>query len=448
MSACAKLWRMQQRKPLPLHTKIFLGLILGAIFGLSAQALSNGANPSLDRDQLKTFVDGFANPVGSIFLYLIFMIVLPLLFSALVLGVAEIGQAKSFGRVGLKSLAMTIVLSGIAVVLGLAAVNIVKPGLHMSAEKRPDLIARYRNEAKEKQFLESANKVAEDPPLLGFIPKNPVKEMARDGLLPFMFFALIFGLALASVGQEKALPVLGFFEGVFAASIKIIDWAMRIAPYGVFLLIFSVTSLFGVDLLRALAVYALVVLGALALHMFGVYSIVLKLVAKRSPLQFFRQIRVVMLTAFATSSSNATLPVALEAAQDEVGLPRDISSFVLTVGATANQNGTALFEGITILFLAQLFGVDLTLVQQLQVMGLAIVAGVGTAGVPGGAWPFIASILVVMKIPVEGIGLVYGIDRLLDMSRTVLNVTGDITIAACVSQMEGRTERETAAAFA
>jgi dicarboxylate/amino acid:cation (Na+ or H+) symporter, DAACS family len=432
---------------MPLHTKIFIGLILGAIVGVTTQALSAGASPSIDPKVLKDIIDGYVQPLGSIFLYLIFMIVIPLLLSALILGVAEIGQAKRFGKVGLKSLVMTIVLSGIAVIIGLTAVNIVRPGEQLSSG-RDELIAKYRKEDKEQQFLDTAKKTTEDPPLLGFIPKNPIKETARDGLLPFMFFALMLGLALAAIEAEKALPVINFFEGVFAASLKIIEWAMKLAPYGVFLLIFAMTAQFGIELLKVVALYAVLVLVCLAIHLFGVYSIVLKLVAKRSPIEFFRQIRTVMLTAFATSSSNATLPVALESAQKDVGLPRDISSFVLTVGATANQNGTALFEGITILFLAQLFGVDLTLVQQLQVMGMAIVAGIGTAGVPGGAWPFIATILVTMGIPIQGIGLVYGIDRILDMSRTVLNVTGDITIAACVTQMEHRTDQEVAAALA
>lgn len=438
---------MQNRRRMPLHTKIFIGLLLGAFAGVTVQSLTTGDKPILDPAKVKDFVDGYAQPLGSVFLYLIFMIVIPLLLSALILGVAEIGQAKRFGKVGLKSLIMTILLSGIAVVIGLAAVNIVRPGERLSSG-RDELIAKYRKQDKEQQFLDTAKKTTEDPPLLGFIPKNPIKETARDGLLPFMFFALMFGLALSSIEQEKAMPVINFFEGVFAASLKIIDWAMRLAPYGVFLLIFSMTSQFGIGLLKVVAIYAVLVLVALAIHLFGVYSIVLKLIAKRNPLEFFRQIRTVMLTAFATSSSNATLPVALEAAQQEVGLPRDISSFVLTVGATANQNGTALFEGITILFLAQLFGVELTLLQQTQVMGMAIVAGIGTAGVPGGAWPFIATILVSMNIPVEGIGLVYGIDRLLDMSRTVLNVTGDITIAACVTQMENRSQHDIAAAVA
>jgi DAACS family dicarboxylate/amino acid:cation (Na+ or H+) symporter len=257
-----------------------------------------------------------------------------------------------------------------------------------------------------------------------------------------MFFALLFGIALASIEPARAAPVTAFFDGIFAVSQKIIEFAMRFAPIGVFFLVFQTASTLGIELFIAVGLFAGLVLLMLALHQFGTYSLALKYIAKRNPAEFFRSIRGVMLTAFATSSSNATLPVALRAAEEDVKLPRDISSFVLTVGATANQNGTALFEGMTILFLCQLFNVPLEFTQQLTIMGLAIVGGIGTAGIPGGAWPMIATILVMYKVPAEAIGLVFGIDRILDMSRTVLNVTGDLTIAACVSQLAGRTPNE------
>jgi DAACS family dicarboxylate/amino acid:cation (Na+ or H+) symporter len=252
-----------------------------------------------------------------------------------------------------------------------------------------------------------------------------------------MVFALVFGLALASIDPEKAAPLRAVIEGLFAVSLKVIDFAMLLAPVGVFALVFRTASILGADALLAVGKYAALVLVCLAVHMFVVYPVFIRFVARRDPVQFFRQVRGVILTAFATSSSNATLPVALQAAEEEVGLPRDIASFVLTVGATANQNGTALFEGITILFLAQFMGVPLALGDQVTVMGLAIVAGIGTAGVPGGAWPMIASIIVRFGVPAETIGVVLGIDRILDMSRTTLNVVGDMTIAACVAAMEG-----------
>ncbi|MFY9233760.1 MAG: dicarboxylate/amino acid:cation symporter [Fimbriimonadaceae bacterium] len=436
-----------ERRGLPLHTKIFIGLIIGVIAGTIAQFWLGAEDQGLN-----AFVKNVTHPAGQLFLRLIFMIVVPLLFSALVLGVAEIGDVRKIGRVGLRALGMTVILSGIAVLLGLFMVNTFRPGDGIDAATRTKLTEVYAK--KSSKDIEKNVKTAEEnrsktvgDKILEVVPKNPLEEAVRaleGGLLPFMFFALIFGIALAMIEPERAMPVKAFLDGIFAVSLKIIDFAMAIAPIGVAALMFGTVALLGVGAIAALAKYVVIVLVALAFHQFVVYSLVLKFIAKRSPLQFFRQMRRTMMTAFATSSSNATLPVALDAATTEVGLPKNISSFVLTVGATANQNGTALFEGITILFLAQFFGVNLDFGQQLTVMGLAIVAGIGTAGVPGGAWPMIAIILIGFGIPGEAIGICLGIDRILDMSRTVLNVTGDMTIAACVSQMEGTPQGPTA----
>lgn len=418
-----------------LHTKILISLVLGAVVGLLCQVTLGK-----DNEQLQWVATNLAKPTGDVFLTLIFMIVIPLLFSALVLGVCELGDAAKVGKIGMLSLLMTIILSGTAVGIGLLGVNIIAPGKHLSEDQRQTLISTYSNKKEADKNLEAAKKAPEDPPVLGFIPKNPFKEMNRaleGGLLPFMFFALMFGVALAGIEAEKSLPVKAVLEGVFAASQKLIEFAMRLAPIGVFALIFRTTSTLGFDLFQAIGMYVALVLGCLAIHLFGVYSLVLKFIAKRNPREFFQQVWLVVLTAFSTSSSNATLPTALKSAQEDVGLPRNVSSFVLTVGATANQNGTALFEGITILFLCQLFGVPLDLGQQFTVMGLAIAAGIGTAGIPGGAWPMIATVLATLGVPAEAIGIVFGIDRILDMSRTVVNVIGDITIAACVSRLQG-----------
>lgn len=432
---------MTARRGLPLHTKILIGLILGALGGAVAQ-WQLGA----DNQALKDAVQKYIFPFGTLFLNMIFMIVVPLLFAALVLGVAEIGDARKVGRVGARSVAMTVLLSGIAVVLGIVMVNVVKPGAGLRVEQRTQLTELYSKKADAEKSVEKANEaksVVET--IVDFVPKNPLQSAVEGSILPFMVFALIFGLALGSIEAEKALPVKAFLEGIFAISQRIIEMAMKLAPIGVFALIFSAASQLNGEAFVALGKYAVLVLVALSIHLFGVYSIVLKWIAKRNPLQFFRQVRSVMLTAFATSSSNATLPTALKSAEEEVGLPRDISSFVLTVGATANQNGTALFEGITVLFLAQLYGIDLSIGQQFVVMGWSILAGIGTAGVPGGSWPMIAIILTQVGVPPEAIGLCLGIDRILDMSRTTLNVTGDIVIATCVTTLEGRQSDEMAA---
>ncbi len=429
------------KRGMPLHIKILISLVLGFAAGLICQQMIGPGASQSTKDSIEFFNLNLAKPAGSIFLNMIFMIVVPLLFSALVLGVTEIGDAKKVGRVGLYSLGLTIVLSGIAVGIGLFGVNTLKPGAGITEAKRADLMEHYASKNKseaEKRIAQSKEAKTAAETIVDIVPKNPIDAIVKDNILAFMFFALVFGLALGAIDPEKALPVKSFLEGVFAVSLKVIDFAMKLAPYGVFGLTFSAGLVLGLDALQALGLYVILVLSALAIHMFGVYSLVLMLIAKRKPLEFFRQIKQVIFTAFATSSSNATLPTALKVAEEEVGLPRDVSSFVLTVGATANQNGTALFEGITIIFLAQLFGVPLDLGAQLGIMGLAILGGVGTAGVPGGAWPVIAVILVKYGVPPEGIGLILGIDRILDMSRTVLNVAGDITIAACVSKLVGR----------
>lgn len=430
------------KRRIPLHAKILAGAALGIIAGISAQQLLGSKNPSLDKAR------EYLDPVGQIFFYLILMVVIPLLFSALVVGVSELGDAKRVGRIGLLSLLMTVLLSGTAVGLGLLAINIFNPAHQISAAQRDELVKQYRDDKEGEKKLEQGKKAVEDPPLFGFIPRNPFKEINRaleGGLMPFMFFALVFGIAMASIDPDKAAPVKALFDGTFAISLKIIEFAMLFAPVGVFCLLFVAFSKVGIGLLSAMAGYVFLVLLCLAIHQFVSYSIALKFIAKRNPLEFFRQIRGTMATAFATSSSNVTLPVALQDAEEKVGLPPTISRFVLTIGATANQNGTALFEGITIIFLSSMFGVDLTLAQQFQVMGLAIVAGIGTAGVPGGAWPMIAIILnSYFGVPAAAIGLAFGIDRILDMSRTVLNVTGDITIAACVAQLDGGRAKEEA----
>lgn len=427
----AILERMLRKGRIPLHNQILAGLVLGAVIGILAQLWFDGP-------RLEWLNDHVMKLVGDGFLALIFMIVVPLLLSALILGIAELGDVAKVGRVGIKSLVMTVIFSGLAVAIAFALVNIVQPGKVVSPEKREELQRTYGEEGVKKETV----KVSEipDPPVAGIIPRNPVLEASRalsGGILPFMFFALLFGLALAKSDPEVVAPLKQFFQAVFEVSQKVIEMVMTLAPIGVFALIFRTASTLGFEIFVTLGAYAATVLVGLAIHLFVVYSILLRVIAKRNPWEFFSRIRSVMLTAFATSSSNATLPVALNSAENDLGLPKEISSFVLTVGATANQNGTALFEGITIIFFCQLFGIELTGAQQLQVLGLSIVAGIGTAGVPGGSWPIIGSIVRGLGVPAGAIGMALGVDRILDMSRTVLNVTGDMAIAACVAQLEG-----------
>ncbi|MBI4676662.1 MAG: dicarboxylate/amino acid:cation symporter [Elusimicrobia bacterium] len=422
-----------KKKGLPLHTRIFVGLLAGTALGLAGKAAFGGDA------WLVWFAANIANPLGQVFLRLVFMAVVPLVVAALALGVSEIGEVGRVGRVGVRTLLLTLAFSSIAVLIGVGAVNLFKPGVGLSPEVREKLTASLQSQTVQTTLENAAKKKTVVQTLVEIIPKNPLSDAVGafdGGLIPLMFFSLMTGLSMSLVGPEKAGPLKAVLESLLAVTLKIIELAMGLAPYGVAGLMFSVAATAGVEALKMLLGYFLLVMAALALHLVVVYSAALAVIARLSPLRFFQDISEVMMTAFATSSSNVTLPVSLKAAVENLKLPRDISNFVLTIGATANQNGTALYEGVTVLFLAQFFGVDLTLGQQFTVVVMSVLAGVGTAGVPGGSLPLIAVVLQSVGVPGEGIGIILGVDRILDMSRTVLNVTGDLTIAACVSALE------------
>src|SRR6185295_1099908 len=271
------------------------------------------------------------------------------------------------------------------------------------------------------------------------VPANPsqASEPASPNMLHLMFFALILGIAITLIPVKVTAPLLGVLEAVYEITAKIIEMIMKFAPFAVACLLFNNTARFGLDLLQALGWFVLTVLLGLSLHMFGIYSLSIYFLSRLSPFEFFRRIKTVILTAFSTSSSNATLPTALRISEENLGVPREINAFVLTVGATANQNGTALYEGVTVLFLAQLAGVHLTLGQQLMVVYLAILGGIGTAGVPSGSIPFIVLVLATVGVDPALIAVILGVDRILDMCRTTLNVVGDLTAATYVARSEG-----------
>lgn len=421
-----------------LHTKIFLGMLFGIIAGLMVKGLD------LPQETLASMVQ-WTEPIGKVFMNMIFMMVIPLILSALILGVADIGDLSRLGRMGFRLLIYTVVVSFIAVMIGVTMVNIFQPGKKISAETRQYLVEEYRHKADEAQtFSASAQKKTVGDIIVQIIPKNPIGEMAHafdsghqgGGLLSVMFFALIFGIAMASVGPEKTAPVRQFLEAIYEIVIKVISFAMSLAPYGVAALLFNMVINVGADFLVSLLWYVAIVLAALAIHQFVVYSAILKYFANRQPWQFMKDMSEVTLTAFSTSSSNATLPTAIRVSTEKLNIPKPIAHFVLTVGSTGNQNGTALFEGITVLFLAQCFDIELSIASQITVVLLCILAGVGTAGVPGGSLPVIVTILVSIGVPGESIALIYGVDRILDMARTTLNVSGDITAAAYIQHTE------------
>ncbi len=424
------------RRRLPLHVRILLGLAIGAGTGGLARSVFGP-----DSARLNGIIGYLAEPAGQLFLRALLMTVVPLVTSSLIVGVAGIGDVRRLGRVGLKTLGYTLVISVISVLIGLTLANTVRPGTHLAPETRDRLLAQYGSAAAGLAAPTSA--AANESPVLSFVkmlvPANPVESMARStpDMIGLMFFSIVFGAALTLLKPESAAPVVALLNGIFEAVAKVIDIVMKFAPVGVGCLIFTMTARFGFGFLLSLGWYVLTVLAGLSIHMFIVYPLALKLFARVSPVEFFRRVRTVMLTAFSTSSSNATLPTALRVSELNLGVPRDIGAFVLTVGATANQNGTALYEGVTVLFLAQLAGVDLTLSQQLMVLYLAILGSIGTAGVPAGSIPFVVAVLVTVGINPALIAIIIGVDRLLDMCRTVLNVVGDMTAAVYVARSEG-----------
>lgn len=426
-------------KKLALHTKIFIGLFVGLTLGITVNFFFSGSN------WVSWFAGNIAQPAGQIFLRMVFMIIVPLIFTAIALGVADFRDIKKIGRIGGRVLMFTVFITAISVIIGIFLVDIFRPGVGITEENRAQLMQSISNNQTVSGIITSAHESKSFIQIIiDLIPRNPFQEIVfyldpnyrGGGLLALMFFALIFGLGMALTEYEKVEPLIKTLQGVYEVVMKMIDFAMKLAPYGVAALIFSTASTLGFKIILILLNYVLIVLAALAIHFFITYGVLIKYVIKKNPLEFFKNIGEVIITAFSTSSSNATLPTSIRVTSEKLKVDKDITNFVLTVGSTANQNGTALYEGITVLFLAQFFGVDLTITQQLIVVFLAVLAGVGTAGVPGGSLPLVVMVLQTIGIPAEGIGIILGVDRILDMSRTVVNVSGDIVLASWVDVTE------------
>jgi len=411
-------------------------MIAGVLVGAAAGSLANSLWGPDDLG-LQTFVRWVSRPIGQIFLRLLFVLVLPVVFSALALGVAGVGDLRRVGRMGLRTLVYTLVVSAIAVFIGIGLVNLLRPGEGLPADVRARLLEGAATRAETITRPAKAPRTGADF-LVGIVPDNLVRAAAENDMLAVMFVALCFGIALVRVQTSGTEALRAALEGVYDISMHCIEAVIRLAPIGVAALLFTVTAELGMAVLLQLARYVGVVVLALALHQFVVYSLAVRFLGGMSPWTFFRGIQAAMVTAFSTASSNATLPTALRVAEENLHLPSTVSRFVLTIGSTANQNGTALFEGVTVLFLAQFYGVDLSFAQQTMVVCICILGGVGTAGVPAGSLPVIAMILGMVRVPVEGIGLVLGVDRFLDMCRTTLNVSGDLAAAVVVARGETR----------
>lgn len=415
---------------MPLHTRILLGLLLGAASGVVLN-LTAGESPAL-----QWVVARIAEPLGRVWLNGLIMVVIPLIVSTVALGVAGLGSLAHVGRIGVVTLATFLLLTVCATAIGLLAVNIVRPGAGLDPDVTARLMETYRGQTEGAMGL--AQGALSVDTFVAMIPRNPVAAAANGEMLAVIAFALFIGVGLTMVGRERGEPLRAVLDSIAHVMVAIIDLVMKVAPVAVFALIFSVTARFGFDVLLNLLKYVLTVVGGLVFFMVVIYPLVLRFVARRDPLEFFRKAAVVIVTAFSTSSSNATLPTTLRVTEEELGVPSDVTGFVVPIGATMNMNGTALFEGVTVLFLAQVFGVTLSLSQQVVVLLMSVVTSIGVAGVPGGSIPLVMMVLGMVGVPAEGMAIVLGTDRLLDMSRTAVNVTGDMITAAVVDRVEHR----------
>jgi DAACS family dicarboxylate/amino acid:cation (Na+ or H+) symporter len=418
------------KRGVPLHTKILLGLVLGAAAGVGAN-LAWPAHP-----RLLWIIDNIANPIGQIFLRMLFMVVVPLVFTTLALGVASLGDLRRLGRIGGKTLGFFVFTTALAVALGLLLANVVRPGASLDPVVQAGLMEQYAGQAAERVATSEANSFGIST-FVNIVPRNPVDSAARGEMLAVIFFTLMFGIALTRLPADVAAPVLKVLDATARAVIEIIGFAMKLAPYGVAGLIFAVTARFGYDVLRSLGLFVIMVLTGLLIHLLVTIGLLAHTLGGVPWGRFFSRARYVMITAFSTSSSNATMPTTLRTAEEEFGVPREVAGFVVPLGATMNMNGTALFEGMTVLFLAQVFSIDLSLGTQLVVVVMAIITAIGAAGVPGGSIPLLVMVLDMVGVPPEGIAIVLGVDRILDMARTVPNVMGDVLTSIVIARSEG-----------
>jgi len=402
---------------LKLHTQIFIGLILGVVVGLVF-----GEKARL------------IEPVGTIFLRLITMIVVPLVLVSLMLGTASLGDIRKLGRIGIKTVVYFMITTMVAISVGLVLANIVKPGLGLNEEVRAELYKSY--ESKAQVGIESMEeKPSAIEVLVNIVPTNPIKSLVEGNMLQVIFLALLFGIVLTLIRREKSEPLIKILDGLNDAIIQVVHIAMRLAPYGVLALIAAVIGQYGVNILVTLLKYSLVVVGGLVIYTFGMNCLTLSVLGRMNPFRFFKAVKEAMIIAFSTSSSNAALPVSMECVE-HIGVTRAYSSFVIPLGATINMDGTALYQGVAAVFIAQIYGIPLGLIDQVTIVLMATLASVGAAGFPASGIITLAMVLKQIGIPLEGIALILGVDRFLDMCRTTTNIVGDMACAVIIKESE------------
>ena len=418
-------------RKLALHWKIITGMVLGVLYGLLASKMG-----------WVDFTNEWIKPWGKIFINLLKLIAVPLVFASLIKGVSSLSDISKLSRIGGKTIGIYLFTTLVAVTFGLLLVNIIQPGTSFSEEKRMELKEQYASNAASK--IASAKDVKEDGPLqfiVDIVPSNFIQATGNNkNMLQVIFFAILFGIAMVMLPKEKTSVVKAFFDGVNDIILQIVDLIMLTAPYGVFALLGGLVVDFGgsVELFQALGIYSLSVVIGLLLMIMVVYPLILKSFTKLKYFDFFKGIGPAQMLAFSTSSSAATLPVTMERCEDHLGVSEEVSSFVLPLGATINMDGTSLYQAVAAVFIAQAFGYDLDLSQQLTIVLTSTLASIGAAAVPGAGMVMLVIVLSSIGIDPEGIALIFAVDRLLDMLRTVVNVTGDATVASVVAATEGQ----------
>lgn len=419
-----------------LHWQIIIGLILGLIWGLLSSSLG-----------LVQFTNDFIKPIGSIFVRMLELIAVPLVLASLVLGVASLSDIRKLSRIGGKTIAFYVGTTVVAITIGLIYVNVLKPGSALPPETRDQLTASYTQNVMERsEKAESVINRTPLQPIVDMVPRNFFQAASDNSqMLQVVFVAILIGIGLIQISKEKSQPLMSFFDSLNEVIMRVVDIIMKVAPYGVFALISGlIIDLAGndlnraFDLLGALGWYMLAVILGLLTQLLITYQIIFKLFSKMKFRTFIRGFRPAMLLGFSTSSSNATLPVTMECVQKKLGVHEEVASFVLPVGATINMNGTSLYQAVAAVFIAQALSLDLSLADQITIVITATLAAVGAAGVPGAGIITLVIVLKAINVPVEGIALILGVDRILDMMRTVLNITGDAVTAVAVGSMEGQ----------
>jgi len=403
-----------------IYNKIFIGLALGIIAGL------------VFNEQIQIF-----QPVGKAFIKLIKMIVIPLVFASLLVGTASMNNIKKLGKIGVRTFAFYILSTALAITIGLIIANTIKPGSSIPAEIQTELRQDYEQEADDK-ISRAIDRPSTINLLLNIIPENPAQSMADGKMLQIIFFALISGIAVTYLREDKKEVFLTFFEAVTDITIHIVHMIMKLAPYGVFALVASVIGTYGTTIILTLLSYFLTTLLALVVHVFLFNSVVIKFFTKLKVMEFWRGIYPALLVAFSTSSSSATIPVSIECAEENLKAKPEIASFVLPLGATINMDGTAIFQGVSAVFIATVYGIDLTLVDQLTIIFTATLASIGTAGAPQVGIIMLTLVLQSIGIPLDGIALILGVERFLDMARTTVNVTSDLSCTSLISNQLDR----------